>query len=351
MNYKETKMKSIGDTGRIDWIDLARGLLIISVVMGHSMGGSNLELAINKFICSFHMVAFFFLSGLTISEKSLSKPFKDFILNKAFRLLVPFLFFIVIGAPFNLMERYLKYGTIGTFVNYIIPKGGWFLLVLFYCEMLTFVILKAFKDKRRLGGGIIIALSVVYVVSTVVLHFNGYTMFTLNNFPIFLYLDLILVCYPFMTIGFFLKSIAGKSLALRYRILCLALGFLCLGALVYTSQNNEQVIVASFSLGHSIMFFYLNSILGILSLSLFCIAVKNALPINYVGKNSMGIFLVHFYILTIVNYLFNIIFGEENNIILNLCAWAIVLVASTIFSVFVKKYIPIIIGEHKINKL
>ena len=47
---------------RIEWIDIAKGILIVLVVLGHSEISGIAASVIN----SFHMAAFFFLAGLTI---------------------------------------------------------------------------------------------------------------------------------------------------------------------------------------------------------------------------------------------------------------------------------------------
>ena len=48
---------------RIEWIDIAKGILIVLVVLGHSEISGIAASVIN----SFHMAAFFFLAGLTIN--------------------------------------------------------------------------------------------------------------------------------------------------------------------------------------------------------------------------------------------------------------------------------------------
>lgn len=46
---------------RIDWIDTAKGLCMILVIVGHTLPYGNL---MRNFIFSFHMPAFFFLPGI-----------------------------------------------------------------------------------------------------------------------------------------------------------------------------------------------------------------------------------------------------------------------------------------------
>lgn len=52
---------------RIQYIDRLKGLAIILVVMGHIFGFSQPDDPITKFIYTFHMPLFMFLSGLVIT--------------------------------------------------------------------------------------------------------------------------------------------------------------------------------------------------------------------------------------------------------------------------------------------
>ena len=47
--------------GRIKWIDISKGILIVLVVLGHAHISTIVDLIIN----SFHMAAFFALTGYT----------------------------------------------------------------------------------------------------------------------------------------------------------------------------------------------------------------------------------------------------------------------------------------------
>ena len=51
---------------RIDWIDTAKGLCMILVIVGHTLPYGNL---MRNFIFSFHMPAFFFLTGYTARRR------------------------------------------------------------------------------------------------------------------------------------------------------------------------------------------------------------------------------------------------------------------------------------------
>lgn len=51
------------NTKRIDWIDVAKGVGIFLMVMGHT----SMPDAVNRWIYSFHMPLFFLLSGLVFN--------------------------------------------------------------------------------------------------------------------------------------------------------------------------------------------------------------------------------------------------------------------------------------------
>ena len=57
--YQQTSQKK-----RIDWIDYSKGILITLVISGHAIPEFGLHLGfLEKIIYSFHMPAFFILSG------------------------------------------------------------------------------------------------------------------------------------------------------------------------------------------------------------------------------------------------------------------------------------------------
>ena len=78
-------METIDTDGRIQWIDTAKGIGILFVVLIHCIGDTNFVL--NKFILSFDMQLFFFVSGLC--SKRSSESFLKFCAKKAKSLLIP----------------------------------------------------------------------------------------------------------------------------------------------------------------------------------------------------------------------------------------------------------------------
>lgn len=134
--------------GRIYWVDNARGVAILLVVLGHV---SYMPEAMHKVIYAFHMPLFFILSGLFLDERIVEIPFIHFLSKKARSLMVPFfvfgilnvLFFFVLNSfslsgpkSFNLAE------TMMDSLFFVRHSGKWFLCGLFFSQILLYLIYK-----------------------------------------------------------------------------------------------------------------------------------------------------------------------------------------------------------------
>ena len=117
-------------TNRIYWIDLLRGLAIFLVVYGHILmfyQYQGIQLPTIRFIYSFHMPLFFFISGfVSFKEKRQWNLFSffQFIKNKTIYLLIPSTLFFLIYILVNRLN----------FTDSIYDKfkaGYWFTFVLF----------------------------------------------------------------------------------------------------------------------------------------------------------------------------------------------------------------------------
>lgn len=89
---------------RLLWVDYAKGIGIFLVVFGHILRGlinssvlqnSSMWEFTDRWIYAFHMPLFFFLSGLFV-QRSLSKPFKKFLLDKLYVIAYPYFVWSII---------------------------------------------------------------------------------------------------------------------------------------------------------------------------------------------------------------------------------------------------------------
>ena len=86
---------TMSKTNRISYVDVFRGLLMLLVVLGHSIG--NTDDVVNKTILSFHMPAFFILSGMCFHPKTNDFDTVAAIKKKAQGLIWPYITLSVIG--------------------------------------------------------------------------------------------------------------------------------------------------------------------------------------------------------------------------------------------------------------
>lgn len=82
---------------RIEWIDVAKGIGIILVIMGHTIA-----LRYSKWIYSFHMPLFFFLSGLVYNSTKFTS-YGSFFRSKIEQIILPWLIFFMLGCLFTLV--------------------------------------------------------------------------------------------------------------------------------------------------------------------------------------------------------------------------------------------------------
>ena len=130
----------MGQTQRIEWIDLAKGICIVLVVFHHVMVNANLDFTLSDALSSFRMPLYFILSGLFFK---LYEGFVDFVKRKVNKLLIPFLFFLVTTSiiPFWITHQgnslvYFFNEHNGPVYNFSI----WFLLCLFEINILFYLI-------------------------------------------------------------------------------------------------------------------------------------------------------------------------------------------------------------------
>jgi len=161
---------------RIGWVDTAKGMGLFLVILGHLWYISPIPI-VNTAIYSFHMPMFFILSGFVYKYKP---GLRAFATKKAKRLLVPTLFFVILGLclcpaekiPANI-QSYLLFWN-GLIVN---NAPCWFLIVLFEVYIMHHC-LQPCKQKT-LGKALL--MTAFFVAGYYVYHKSFFIPFGLNR--------------------------------------------------------------------------------------------------------------------------------------------------------------------------
>lgn len=160
---------------RLEWIDIARGIGILTVILGHALTTVIREnhawaKVLYDLIYYFHMNLMFFISGLAFNlscQKYLESSGKDYVSKKAKKLLIPyvsnsFLVFLCFSIANSVprLEKILSkagYGRISfkEWIREIITAENlycqhlWYIYSLFIFSVMAFTLLKLFHDKYR----------------------------------------------------------------------------------------------------------------------------------------------------------------------------------------------------------
>lgn len=217
---------------RIEWIDAAKGILIILVVLGHAhspyelIGGGK-----NLIINSFHMAGFFILSGLTFSVK---RPFVENFIHKVQSLLLPYLCFSLIYLAYLWLKSVVFGGPdfklLSGLTSLFLPVSGrsstsvyglWFFPCLFLAEIALYTIVKL---KRRNS----IVFAVILVSMAMTLHRFLGVVSIISILP--LALCFMAVGYYFrQKIEIFRQSWASAIISLIVFIVALSINWFCHG--------------------------------------------------------------------------------------------------------------------------
>ena len=201
---------------RIDWIDSLKGFAIFCVTMGHF----NMWAPIERYIYSFHMFLFFFLSGFLFSAKL---PQKEMIKKRIKRLLVPFLAWNTVSSFIGFL---FEKDTLNLLEELFVLNGNlmwnapiWFLLVLFISELFC-ILCKLYKQTWISITTIIISLGLWILIG------DKWLLWKLNLVPMAL---------SFFLMGYLFKT---KISLVRKWIVLLPLG---VGSIIFSSLNIRVV--------------------------------------------------------------------------------------------------------------
>ena len=132
---------------RIEWIDIAKSLGIFLVVIGHT--GINVFMpSVSKWIYSFHMPLFYFISGMMFNGDKYSSDFCLFFKKRFKSLIFPYILFNTI--IFILCRNLGSLPSLHVDIGQLISGCGplYFIRVLFVIEVWYLFIYKVFQKRK-----------------------------------------------------------------------------------------------------------------------------------------------------------------------------------------------------------
>lgn len=326
---------------RIDYLDAAKGIGIILVVLGHLVCYNS---KLSCIIFSFHMPLFFFISGVLYKDKN-NRLF-DFVKHKFKTLLVPYLCFWFIALLFFIVKGIIKEFNVKEFL-YDIYTGApnqyymgsiWFILCLFFVELLFYICYKKLKCNNQ----------VIIILSLFILAYIGANIYKLSDFCKGGVLPLQLHSVPmglfFYSLGFLLKNEFQTEIFKRQKFkIFMVVSVITLG--ISWTNGWVNIGVPQYNNFFYYIFFSLSGVIFVLILSLW---VKNSKILKFIGRNSMIIFSLHGVFIKIYELIlkkivgYPVVGGNNMNLIQSIIGTLFVLLVLSlaIYVVFlIKKYV------------
>lgn len=318
---------------RIKWVDIAKGLCILWVVIGHT----GLPEAISVWIFSFHMPFFFFISGFLYKEEKYAPT--QFLVRRIRSLLLPYILFSVLVILFMpIIKTYNVTAANLPLVIYDVLCHGWasnrftyplwFIPVLFITEIIYMLLCRLPNILR--------------VLSVILLGGLSYLLY-LKNIDMVYSLSVVGTAIVFYYLGNLLQNMKLNVSNRRNMIISIGLFLICIIINVYISQINLPRIDLAYNCLSNPFLMYIAAISGIVVMILLSMFLsRNSILANvlsYLGQNTYIILATHLlYMQLIITFI-----GNGYMLLRHLLMWGFIIL--TIYSI--NNYAPWILGKKK----
>ena len=275
---------------RITWVDSAKGIGILLVFMGHLVEVS----WPGMWAYSFHLPLFFFLSGYLFSVKT---SFRDFLKKKAKSILLPYVTMGLVICFFDALWNTLL--TTSSYHPPFLPRfltelgwwviqnrfaTLWYLAVLFWINILMYVIVKYIRFNW---------LSILCVL---VLLWNGVRYYETGGGPLPWNWDTVHMALPFFYVGYFIKQhpiLETPFVKWSFRPLLMVALFAFNIWLLTINKKETGFGLEMYNNYYGIVpITYLCAFAGIFG-TIILSSYLHWRPLTYIGKNSLVFFLLH----------------------------------------------------------
>lgn len=312
-------------TKRIVWIDLAKAIAIVLMVIGHSA----IPEGLSKWIFSFHMPFFFFVSGLFLNTKKDS--FRHFLRKRLYSLIIPWILCSLIVLPLylNFTDRNLSH-----FFKFGWDIALWFVPVLFLTEISYYLLFNR--------GNIYFKLALCGLLAFLLYKVGFHTVFKVENI--------------FLALVFFGVGQKNKKLIMliphldrrSYYLLFLFSGF---GSICLSQILNNHLDMAHNYFDYPFLRLF-NAFLGILFLFTLCLKLERIECLNrfgnFLGNNTFAIMAFSQIIMM------GLIIFFKNFQLIKIYSLGIRFLLMWLILVFIiiitNKFFPIMIGKYNFEK-
>lgn len=278
---------------RANYIDIAKGVVILLVVYGHAVTFQGIPFFI---IFSFHMPFFFFISGWCKAFSDRQEKFLVMLRKSFVKLIIPSIIFRAIR--FWQPDDLKAWGK-SIFLD---PYSEWFLATMFVINILFFFFKKFDLKNNNLYLKLGFMAAVVGITPIFVQLYIYWGLHMKVGFPFSF--DCVAIGFSFSVVGYYLKKFMKKNPMPKPNVLSVLSILIVLAISVKLIFTNSYVNVCDGMLGISDTFFYfcallLTCVVMYLSKESDKLSVKNSFLkglnklLELYGRNSLWIYLCH----------------------------------------------------------
>lgn len=350
------------ETKRIDFVDLAKGICILLVVISHIEKNYHIVTDFSNMAQCFRMPLYFILSGLFFKDYG---GFKNLFVKKTNKLAIPFFFFFIVNIllfPFFLhwlfpslyQQPTVSAGYLFCFLverSNLMPNAIWFLLCLFILNLMFYVL---FIISKRITANLVSDKDsssffiATLVLLSIILGCIGYYL-GINHINIYMYIDSALTVVPFFCFGFACRKYTNVLYPNRfdkYNYLFIIISFM----IIYLLWGHLSYVENYYDI--SILCLYLTGIMGSLSILFIAKYIKKLPFVSYIGRYSIITLCTHgpiIYLLKAVFQLTNI--DISNTACMIISFFVIVVLEMTVVIPFAIKYLPYVTAQKDLINL
>lgn len=331
------------ENSRIKWIDNAKALAIITVVMVH-LGFGNFA---NAIMNTFNMPLFFFLSGIFLLHHIQDKTIGSFTRKRIKQVVVPYIIYsLVIIAFYQMLKMYTKalpaelkyFSWSKSILNIFLCQMDksllisylWFFPCLFVSNLMIWSSYKYLKTSSK------VFLSLVPLILLSLIR-NYY----IQN-PLPLKLDVSIICAIFV----FLGTIYKDKYVNKYSIIFCSFLYIVSFGLSYHFMNHKRIEFYDAVYGNYLLFFT-TTISSIILIIFMCMRIHSNI-LSYIGKRTLAIYCLHYIPLFVVRHYINLYLLNSQYIYLYKLISVIIIIGSVlVIEPLVKKYLPWTIGASR----
>lgn len=337
---------------RIEWIDTAKGICILLVVLTHAANPLGITYPLADVLITFRMPLYFILSGLFFKTYN---GFGDFIVRKINKLIIPYTFFFLLLSvfiPFALYQwfDFTIWGYTGNgihnlayiFSENLTPNPAiWFLVSLFEVNILFYLIyLIAQKSTRK---------KLCIIILTLIIGFTG-LIISIDGIKWPYYLDTSFSALPFFVFGWYIRNESNYLYEKKSKLYILIIAAIAFALIVhYFSFGPCYFRLNSYGKLGGLLQLYPYGIIGSLIIFEFARYMGKVPFLSFVGRYSIIVLCIHSYVIQCMTLVFSPILSNQ------LILWDIVFITSAALCGLLiypfKKYLGYFTAQKNLFKL